>query len=417
MEENNQKLGVGLVVVASTIIGIALVLYFGKMGSMFVSRYRVTINFPSAPQVNRDTPVRKSGVQIGRVADVKLLEDNQGVNLVLELDRNVKLAQGETCRITIGSLITNEAIVEFIQPTQSVLLNRFDGVAGGAKNNALDPEEYAFAQSTMADGDYLRGGVVAGNPLDLIGNMQGNFANTLSAIEQASLSVKSLAGTMENALGGGEGQLQGLAQKIDTTIDNFNQTVLTFDRIGRQVETANLPQALGDAASRLPLLFNEVERTLTQAQSTLRGFEDFGQSLQEISGEFKGIGDEARLTLGNANRALGNIADFTEPLSANSEEIVGKAMKTFDNLDVTLGELRTFAQRLNQGNGTLARLIEDDEMYYEAKMTLENIRRTTDGLAPILDDVRVFTNKAARDPSQFGVKGVFGANPKGAGLK
>jgi ABC-type transporter Mla subunit MlaD len=211
--------------------------------------------------------------------------------------------------------------------------------------------------------------------------------------------------------------LQGLAQKIDTTIDNFNQTVLTFDRIGRQVETANLPQALGDAASRLPLLFNEVERTLTQAQSTLRGFEDFGQSLQEISGEFKGIGDEARLTLGNANRALGNIADFTEPLSANSEEIVGKAMKTFDNLDVTLGELRTFAQRLNQGNGTLARLIEDDEMYYEAKMTLENIRRTTDGLAPILDDVRVFTNKAARDPSQFGVKGVFGANPKGAGLK
>ncbi len=417
MEENNYRLGVGLVVVASAIIGTVLILFFGKMPAFLKDRYQITYNFPSAPRVTRDTPVRKNGVQIGRVADVKLLKDNQGVNLVLELDRDPPLAQGETCRIAMGSIVTNDAFVEFIQPTQSILITRFDGVAGGAKNSSLDPQELEFASSIMADGDYLTGGVVVGDPLDLVVNMQGNIVNAFSAIEQASRRVEAVAATLENAMGGGEGQLKDVADRIRFTIDNFNTTVQTIDRVARQFEEANLASTLGDTVNRLPLLFNEAERTLTQTQNTLRGFEDFGQSLQKITGEFEGIGSNAQETLNNANRALENIANFTEPLSQNSEQMVGNVIQTLDNLDATLAELRVFAQRLNRGDGTIARLIEDDQLYYELIGTLENVRRVSDRLQPIVDDVRVITDKVARDPGQLGVPGLLRAKTNGAGFK
>lgn len=417
MDENNQKLGVGLVVVASAVIGTVLVLFFGKMPAFLQSRYQITYNFPSAPRVTRDTPVRKNGVQIGRVADVRLLKDNQGVNLILELDRGQPIAQGETCRIAMGSLVTGDAFIEFIQPNESVFLSRFDGVAGGEKNGVIDPQEASFAQSVIADGDYLTGGVVSGDPLDMVVNMQGNIVNAFTAIEQASRRVESVAMTLESALGGGDGQLRDVADRVRLTIDNFNQTVQTVDRVARQFEQANLPASIGDTVNRLPFLFNEAERVLAQTQNTLRGFEDFSQSLQGIGNEFEGIGDDARETINNANRAMSNIADFTEPFSQQSEKLVGSTLNTLENLDATLSDLRIFAQKLNRSDGTLNRLVEDDQLYYELITTLENVRRISDRLQPVVDDVRVFTDKAARDPSQFGVKGLLRSGSVGAGLK
>ena len=36
---------------------------------------------------------------------------------------------------------------------------------------------------------------------------------------------------------------------------------------------------------------------------------------------------------------------------------------------------------------------------------------------PILDDVRIFSDKIARDPRQLGVKGALSKTPSGYGLK
>ena len=416
-QENNYRFGVGLLVVAAATIGLILILFFGSLPSFFSDRYQVTIRFPSAPKVSKDTPVRKNGVQIGRVASVKLLDGSEGVNLVLDLDRKVRLVQGETCRIATGSLITGDSIVEFIPPQQSILLQRFDGVAGGEKNGVIDKEELEFAQSVMADGDYLTGGQVAGDPLDILVSLQGNFGTTLAAIETASRRVDSLASSLENVLGGGQGQVQDVAERFRFTIDNFNNTVDTIDRVAQQFEQARLPEVIGVAASRLPILFDEASRVLKQTQNTLAGFDDFSKSLETIGSEFEGIGSEAQETVRSANQALRNINAFTEPLPQQTEQLVGQAVKTLENLDSTLADLRQFSTRLNSGDGTLARLIEDDQLYYSVIQTLQNVERISSRLQPIVDDVRVITDKVARDPGQLGVRGALRASPNGAGFK
>jgi ABC-type transporter Mla subunit MlaD len=122
-------------------------------------------------------------------------------------------------------------------------------------------------------------------------------------------------------------------------------------------------------------------------------------------------------TFQSIDRTVVNLEKFTEPLGDRGEEIVEQVMTTFANLDQTLQQITQFGDLVNRSDGSLRRLIEDDEIYFQVKRTLGNIEHATVRIRPILDDVRVFTDKLARDPSQLGVKGALTARPAGIGLK
>ncbi len=56
MEENNYRFSVGVLVLASAIIGALLLVFFGAIPNFLVDRYRVTIIFrgrPALPRIRR----------------------------------------------------------------------------------------------------------------------------------------------------------------------------------------------------------------------------------------------------------------------------------------------------------------------------------------------------------------------------
>jgi phospholipid/cholesterol/gamma-HCH transport system substrate-binding protein len=65
------------------------------------------------------------------------------------------------------------------------------------------------------------------------------------------------------------------------------------------------------------------------------------------------------------------------------------------------GRANTLLTRVNNGQGTLARLIDDDQLYYSVVNTLQNIEVATRRLQPIIEDARVFSDKIAREPSSL----------------
>jgi phospholipid/cholesterol/gamma-HCH transport system substrate-binding protein len=421
MEENNYRFSVGVLVLASAIIGALLLVFFGAIPNFLVDRYRVTINFPRAPGVAKDTPVRKSGVQIGRVVSIKLLDGDAGVNLHLELDRNVTLLQGDRCQIAIESFITQDAVVEFIplsrEPSDMELLRRFDGVAGGVSNGMLDPEERQLANTVMSNGDFIRGGTVKGDPFDVLVNVQGDLATMLTSVEKASRKIESLAGTVEDAVTGGRGQVREVIDRVKGAIDNVNGTLSSINRIAVQIDNSKIPEAIAEGVGRLPAVFDEARATLEQTQRILSSFEEFSKSIEGVGGEFVGIGDRAQEVLQNANTAIQHIGDIAEPFAARADILAASAATTLQDLDGLLIQLRKFADRLNSGDGTIARLIEDDQLYFDLVGTVRNVRQLTQRLQPIADDVRIFTDKIARDPSQLGVRGALQGRPVGAGIK
>ncbi len=421
MEENNYRFSVGVLVLASAIIGALLLVFFGAIPNFLVDRYRITINFPRAPGVAKDTPVRKSGVQIGRVVSIKLLDGDAGVNLHLELDRNVTLLQGDRCQIAIESFITQDAVVEFIplsrEPSDVELLRRFDGVARGVSNGVLDPEEKQLANTVMANGDFIRGGTVKGDPFDVLVNVQGDLATMLTSVEKASRKIESLAGTVEDAVNGGRGQVRDVIDRVKGTVDNVNSTLSSINRIAVQIDNSRIPEALAEGVGRLPAVFDEARSTLEKTQRILASFEEFSQSIEGVGSEFVGIGDRAQEVLSNANTALRHIGDITEPIADRADTLVADAASTLQNLDGLLIQLRHFSNRLTNSDGTISRLLDDDQMYFEFVQTIRNVRQLTQRLQPIADDVRIFTDKIARDPGQLGVRGALQGRPNGAGLK
>ena len=47
------------------------------------------------------------------------------------------------------------------------------------------------------------------------------------------------------------------------------------------------------------------------------------------------------------------------------------------------------------------------EVYNDLAQAANNVNRLTQDLRPIIDDVRVFTDKIARHPEQLGVRGAL----------
>lgn len=414
MDEQGYRFGVGVLVVASLVIVIILILFFGAAPNFFAKRYEITINFEKAPGVETDTPVRKNGVQIGRVTGVKLLDStdkkpNTGVDLTMELDAEYKIRASEVARIGTGSLITGDAVIEFVQATEEERLRRFDGSGGSPKDGLLDPNEQAIANSVLAQGDYVGDGAgkVAPDPLEALLKMQESLAPTLASIEptfravqQASNQVNGLAADIRQVIGGGDGTgegtgpIQKIGKKAEETMANLDKTLNAIESL---FNDPKLRLAIGDAAEKLPALIKEAEGVMTQTKSTIASFEGVGKAAEET---------------------MRNVSDFTRPLGEKGDKIVTDALRTLNNLDTLLADVRQVTAKVNNSHGTVQKLLEDEQLYNSFVRTLENVELLTHRMQPILEDARIFSDKLARDPSQLiGVRSVINGRGPGLGVK
>ncbi len=415
MDEQGYRFGVGVLVVASLVIAIILILFFGAAPNLFARRYTVTIRFDAAPGVTTDTPVRKNGVQIGRVRSVELL-DTDGVDLTLELDSQYKVRAGELPRIGTGSLITGDAAVEFIPPTEESLIERFDGLGGSQQDGMLDSVENALASAEIKDGDFFRGGRVAPDPLDALINMQDSMSTTLGAIETAGNQVTALAQDVRRVIGGSDGEFQRIAQQAEETIVNFNRTLNSIESV---FSDPNLRNSIATINQRLPELVQEAELVMSQVGTTVEAFERTAVSFERVGVTAESTIRDVSDAVSGISETIDNVTEFTEPLAEQGDVIVSQAIQTMENLDRLLVDLRgTSAQvnqvvtRINRGQGTFAKLVDDPQLYYSLINTLQNVETLTRRLHPIVEDARVFSDKVARNPSAL-IQGAISGRPGG----
>ena len=423
MEESGYRFGVGVLVMASAIIGVLLIAFFGAVPTLWVDRNRVSINFPSAPRVTVDTPVRKNGVLIGRVSSISLQPGSEGVIVRMELDRSVELRKGEVPKIVSGSIITGDAV--FVEGTAESNLRRFDGTMGTPRDGILDAAEAAPINEIITDNSYLRGGEVATDPFESLARLEQTLVPLMSTVKNAVERFDSIGASVQEVIGDGDGPIRDMVTSIKETSDGIKTTVSDIDKVVRQVENAQIPNAIANALAEVPGLFQEAQTTLSQTQRTLKGFEKFSASLEGLGSEFEGIGETIRKAVDNANTAIENIAEITEPVSQNSEVLVANAVSALENLDALSVDLKKFTTRLNNSQGTVKELVDNPQIAFKVNQTLQSIQTAsanveilTQRLQPILGDVRVFSDKIARNPgSLIDLKGTISGRPRGVGLK
>ena len=110
MNERTKQFRVGVVVFATIVITSILILWNSDFSALpFRSRYQVRMLVDQAPGVAPDTPVRRRGLPIGRVASIEDTDD--GALITMNIDAGKVIKTNEQGRIQ--SSLVGDAIIEF----------------------------------------------------------------------------------------------------------------------------------------------------------------------------------------------------------------------------------------------------------------------------------------------------------------
>jgi len=355
MNDRVMQFRVGVMVLASAIIAGILIVLFGDLPSLVQATYPVQMNFTDARGVAEGTPVRKNGILIGRVTTVSL-DERGGVRVVADVDSYVPVYRDEQPRI------------------KSTLL--------GDAEIALVPGRIVPPRTRLGPDEVLEG-AVSRDPFEVFSTLEPKLGGTLDSLVSASESVSRLADNIDRIMLGDDNRFENLARKTERALDAFT---LAMD---------NTNDVLGDAEAR---------RRLRESINALPDV------LVQLRGAVKGIG----ATVDSADRNLRNLEGLTRPLGERGEGMVARIDATIGRLDEVLTQAVGFTRALNESDGTLGRLVRDPAVYDDLSVAAANVKRLTQELRPIVNDVRVFTDKIARHPEQLGVRGAL---DRGPGLK
>jgi phospholipid/cholesterol/gamma-HCH transport system substrate-binding protein len=355
MNDRVMQFRVGVMVLATAIIAGILIVLFGDLPSLVQATYPLKMEFADARGVSQGTPVRKNGILVGRVGKVTLNERG-GVTVVADIDSYVPVYKDEQPRIG-GSLLGDAEI-------------------------SLVPGRIVPPRQRLAKEEVLTG-AVSRDPFEVFATLEPKFGATLESLAEASESVTKLAGNLDRMFLGEDDKFERMVRKTEAALDNFS------------IAMNNINDVMGDPKSR------EQMKTAIAA---------LPEVMADLRTTVQGIGT----VVDSADRNLKNLEGLTKPLGDRGEQMVAQVDRTIGRLDQTLQQAAMFTKALNESQGTLGKLVRDPKVYDDLAQAANNVNKLTKELRPIVDDVRVFTDKIARHPEQLGVRGALDRRP---GLK
>ena len=365
---------VGIVVICAAIIMAILLTLFGET---WTSQYTIVVKTQTAPNVSKNTPVRRNGIRIGRVADV--VNEGQEVQLYLKIDSGQPVFQNEVCEIGTASLL-GDAVIDFMpgsKPISGVKLE--DG-------DTVDPADV----------------VIEPNPVEMIASvmdLETQLDTTLRSIEKASDNVADAAkkadtiiGGVQDAIGGENGGIEELlttVRGIKLAADNF---AVVMELVQGIIGNPEFDNNIQTTVHMLPDLLADLQQAIIGAEETINSFQDVSRS---------------------AGQNLNNLEDFTAALGNEGTNIIKTLETTTQQLDTLLSEFNSMASG-DKTQGTIGKLLSDPELYDNLNATVRNAREISDQLKPIviqlqplMNDVRYAVDGIARDPGQLGVRGAL----------
>ena len=389
MDERIIQFRVGVMVFATILITLILVFMFGDFNQLIHGTYDVRVWLREAPGVAVDTPVRKSGILIGRVTAVDFAENIpnseeirlalgvseaeffQGVVITMSIQADKRIYDNEVCRVRTSLL--GDAVVQIARIEEPLAgpygPEGLPGPAGPGRTQVIEP------------GQWMRG-ELAVDPVQTVRDLAPKLENVMASIQTTSESIRELSGKFNRLLDNNEENLDRAIGKTADALEAVQQLASNANAIlGDEQTQLNIRNAI----ERLPIILEDTHKAVLQTQHSMATF----------------------------NRSLRNIEDFTEPLGQNAAQMVARVDSSLAKLDQLAGELVQFSQAVNRSEGTLGQLIHNPELYQNLNRTIRNVEHLTRKLEPIIDDARVLSDKVARNPGVI----VRDAVRPGPGLK
>jgi len=386
MNDRVMQFRVGLMVVATLLIAGILVAMFGEVPSLVRGTYTIRVWFPEAPGVSVDTPVRKSGILIGRVTEVVFADEitdreeaqrimdlqgitdysqfARGVVITAEIHQGKRIYLNEICRVKTSFM--GDSVIEIV-PGARVRppWEEPDDSATGHQGDQ-GPPGTAGHPGRVKDGQFLRGEVHE-SPVETVANLQQEMIESFRKVGSASESMEETVLAIRKFFRANETELKMAVKRAGRALD----------AIERMASNAN--QLIGD------------EQTQAQLKQSIAQMPQVLEEIQTTIGGMQGV-------MASLDRNLRNIEDFTEPLGRNAPERMARIDHAIEKLDALMTQAEFFSRKLNSNQGTLGRLTTDSEIYDQLNLAVRNINELIHQMKPVVADARVITDKVARHP-------------------
>lgn len=327
---------VGVTVLAAITILAVTVLVLGQRGQVFARKNRYEIRFETASGINQGGPVELNGVRVGRIEDVFLSTDPKAtdIRVTIKVDRRYAERIREDSKARIK--------------TQGLLGDKYLDLSVGSAESPIVPA----------------GGTIAAAPMTDVERLLASGEGVMENVTQISASLKTILKRTEQ----GEGLLG------DLTMDSESGTRLTtaaedalrsVERVATAAEKGEgaLPRLLHDRelGERLAASVSRLDALLAQAET--------GDGLLKAAIDDPEARRKLDTTLDNLAQVSADLAVFGRDLR-EGKGLVGKLMRDERFKDDVTRELEEILRRVNkvagkaaEGDGTVARLLDDPSVY------------------------------------------------------
>lgn len=302
--------------------GIAVLIFgykFLKGQNILGNSQTFYVEYANVDGLSVGSTVTNKGFEIGTVQSIEFTEDLKRLLVTLVLDGDLPVPEGTTADIVSISVLGEKAVI-------------------------LDFKGQSCATTTcLEDGGYLQG-----ESLGLL----ASFVDVSDAEQYSAILEESLQNVLDSLNG-----LFNSDSEIGTTLRDFQGTM------------ANL----NSATARLDRLMATNTRTFG---SILDNVETLTDTLLVSNSDIRQIA-------ANAAALTADLAavDF-EQLGNGAGQTIDELRATLEKADAAVATLTAVLNKVNEGDGTIARALNDDELY-------NNLQELTQGIALLTYDLRL----------------------------
>ena len=313
----------GTVLLGLITLAFLIIMFGGSLGAVFAGeKYHVTFKSDRADGLSPGSAIRYLGQTVGSVSEVRLVVDKVP-NYVLigaELEKTVNLRADVTANIKVPGLLGSASIIELSMP------------------NIAAPGKFLLGGETI-ETRYVGLDVLPAGFGDLATEMRG----LVSEFRQA------------NVVG-----------DFKLALNNFNAQVT---KAGQVMESINSVLGTKETQTDLKTAIARAREAIEHANNVTANFEQISNELKPMPAKLDATVTEVQAgvadTRATIKLAQERIASVTDQLNRNLDKIAG-----------VLDDARSISGKINSGNGTLARLLNDPKLYDTIVTATEVINQT-----------------------------------------
>jgi phospholipid/cholesterol/gamma-HCH transport system substrate-binding protein len=334
-KQRRRNIVVGLFVLLGMCALVWLIFKFGDMPGIVaeLDSFEVFVQFPSAPGVQKDTPVRFCGYQIGRVTSVMPPGLRKDMVTGKEYYQAVVVLSIDKRYVTIPSCVEVKLMTRGLGSSYIELKQYPD-----LPVVPLDPKRPETKY--LVDKIWLQGST----------GMTSEFFPEESQQKLDSL-IEGLGSLITNA-----NDIMG----DETSRENVKKTLANFANASKQAKDT----------------LEEFEKLAAAGTVTLKNAD---VKVDEITTAFVDTSEEVRKFTTAGTATLKGVDD-------KSEKLITAMVATSEQLSKTMKELQLVLEKINSGEGSAARLLNDGSFY-------ENLLENTDQLKMLLEEMKDFVAK------------------------